>query len=906
VHTVPLQAGAKIDRYLVEGLLGRGGMARVYLVRHSLIGSLHALKVLSVTDPALRGRLLQEGRIQGQFRDGRVVRVTDVIDVGGAPGLVMEYVAGPSLAQLIARRPPTLDLADRLVRALLGVMAAAHAHGLVHRDLKPANILLHADKQGLHIKVADFGLAKLLDAGPSGLDQTAAGAMMGTPRYMAPEQLRDASRVDARVDVFALGAILWEMLHLQPAFGGDDLPAIISAIDACESLDPTARSPHLPERMVRTMRGALRSSPDDRWPDAAAMLRAWTDGTTPVEVPWGEADIEAIRALAPVRADGPVTPVPSGTPWLSDNVRPNLDPSATVDLGGEESLVDDGGTEAESAPGRAEAPRAPRARRLATLGLVATLAAVVIGVGVGIGRGVWMGASPVERPAEGGETEDPTISADPAVQGRFERVWELIHRGDRIRAHALAKQVAEAAPTSAWARFAAFVSAPPSQAPGHLEAAARLATGPSAEDRLVRLCSQGMAGLGAPSDWDALEASSSLSFTPIARAMFAPGLNRVYDDAAARTALWERARERAPHSVLPWEGQVREALKTSDVEAASALLAQAQNLFPATPVLLAQEVEVALIRGEFTAARDAARRAVDLDGTDREAREGLACAHLHLGDDEAYARERATLLDQGTPQQQSAAAADLAHEAFGLGRLRETEALLQACRQSALDGDDASLGLRCELSASSFAFLLDDLAGLRDTVERLRQMAAAPTMPSLMQPVVQQRILLLDGIAAALGGDLDQALVDRGRLALSARQAKDVDIDGSLLFLDRAIQEARRQRDQDFVDDQVATQRNGALCQAARHLERVGEPHAAVPLYRRIVEGDTTIASHRGFGQFANAYAGLRLAELRIDVDPAEAARALRYFDAEWAAPDTDHPLVLRAEALRARVAPGP
>jgi serine/threonine protein kinase len=138
-----LEPGQTHDRYSVEAMIGRGGMAVVYRVRHTSLGSHHALKVLTLGGPGVRERLMQEGRLQAQLRHPNIVAVTDVLEVGGNPALVLELVDGPTLDGWLDANPrPPLDIAEAMFRGVVNAVHAAHARGLVHRDLKPANVLL--------------------------------------------------------------------------------------------------------------------------------------------------------------------------------------------------------------------------------------------------------------------------------------------------------------------------------------------------------------------------------------------------------------------------------------------------------------------------------------------------------------------------------------------------------------------------------------------------------------------------------------------------------------------------------------------------------------------------------------------------------------------------------------------
>ena len=265
---MPLAPGTVVDRYTVDTLLGQGGMGTVYRVRHNQLGSLHALKVLHAGGAHLTERLVQEGRLQGGLRHPGLVRVTDLIEVGDDPALVLEYVDGCSLEELL-HTEGRLDAerADWLARRILEAVAAAHRHGLIHRDLKPGNILLAEVDGTLQPKVADFGLAKALDSrGP-----TATGSAMGTPAYMAPEQFKDASSVDERADVFSLGAVLYELVTGRRAFEGDTLQEVMwKTVNG-----DFAPLPELPPAWTAAIEGALHPDPEQRIPTVDALLAAW-------------------------------------------------------------------------------------------------------------------------------------------------------------------------------------------------------------------------------------------------------------------------------------------------------------------------------------------------------------------------------------------------------------------------------------------------------------------------------------------------------------------------------------------------------------------------------------------------------------------------------------------------------
>ncbi len=197
-----------IDRYIVEATLGAGGMAVVYQVRHSILGTTHALKVLKSPSDELRQRLIREGRLQAQLDPRYVLPVTDLMVIGESPALLMPLVRGCSLREALGIH----RLQDHEIGPILFAVAAgirsAHRVGVIHRDLKPANIMLEVEHGRLVARVADFGIARDdLDS-----ELTENKAMMGTLAYAAPEQLEDAATVDHRADLWSLGVIAYELV----------------------------------------------------------------------------------------------------------------------------------------------------------------------------------------------------------------------------------------------------------------------------------------------------------------------------------------------------------------------------------------------------------------------------------------------------------------------------------------------------------------------------------------------------------------------------------------------------------------------------------------------------------------------------------------------------------------------
>jgi len=226
-------------KYRIEQVLGAGGMGVVVAARHLQMKHRVALKLLQAEGPVAPeavARLLREAQHATSIQSEHVVRVTDLGALpNGRPYLVMEYLEGADLGQLLLRHGPLPEgvAVDYLLQALRGV-AEAHALGIVHRDLKPTNLFLtqRADGSPL-IKVLDFGISKATKPNGAMFELTrTSGALMGSPLYMAPEQIRSAKLVDQRADIWSLGVMLQQFLTGQPPFTGEGLAGVLAAIIA--------------------------------------------------------------------------------------------------------------------------------------------------------------------------------------------------------------------------------------------------------------------------------------------------------------------------------------------------------------------------------------------------------------------------------------------------------------------------------------------------------------------------------------------------------------------------------------------------------------------------------------------------------------------------------------------------
>ncbi|HVZ50142.1 MAG TPA: protein kinase, partial [Gemmatimonadaceae bacterium] len=264
-------------RYLIDRELGAGGMATVYLATDVRHDRQVAIKVLHEDLGATLGteRFLAEIKTTARLQHPHILPLLDSGAAGGLLFYVMPYVEGESLRQRLEReRQLPLDVALRIAREVGDALGAAHAHGIIHRDIKPENILL----QGEHALVADFGIALAVQhAGGARLTQT--GLSLGTPQYMAPEQAMGEKTVDARADLYALGAVTYEMLTGEPPFTGATVQAIVAKVLGSEPAPPTAIRRTIPAHVEDAVLAALAKLPADRQPNVAAFVAALGDGS---------------------------------------------------------------------------------------------------------------------------------------------------------------------------------------------------------------------------------------------------------------------------------------------------------------------------------------------------------------------------------------------------------------------------------------------------------------------------------------------------------------------------------------------------------------------------------------------------------------------------------------------------
>jgi serine/threonine-protein kinase len=378
-------------KYEIERVLGQGGMGFVVAARHLQLDERVAIKFLlpeATTIPEVVARFAREARAAVRIKSEHVARVSDVGTLEhGAPYMVMEYLEGADLAELL-RRDGALpcELAVEFVLQACEAIGEAHALGIVHRDLKPANLFVVRRADGiLSVKVLDFGISKVTAAaGPSDIALTRTAAVMGSPLYMPPEQMAASRDVDQRADIWALGAIMYELLSARPPFLGETLPEVCVRI-ATETPPPLARfRSDVPAGLESVIFRCLEKDRERRFPNLGELALALRAFGPP------RANVSIERVLRTIKAAGLAATAPAA-PSPEPQVPSTSAPAVTA------------GSATDASWGNTTAPPGRSRRRLlasAALGL-AGLAAVAFGLAQ---RSAWF------VPADGATSAAPSAS----------------------------------------------------------------------------------------------------------------------------------------------------------------------------------------------------------------------------------------------------------------------------------------------------------------------------------------------------------------------------------------------------------------------------------------------------------------------------------------------------------------
>jgi predicted Ser/Thr protein kinase len=275
-----LAPGTAIGQYTIEREIGRGGMGHVYLARDERLGRTVALKALPpriTHDEAQRERLRREARAAAALSHPGICTVFALEEQDGDLFIVSEYVEGRTLREEIAeRRRPSVSVVYETARELADALASAHDKGITHRDLKPENIMRTA---GGRVKILDFGLARFLGAGEASATRhvTQPGALIGTPAYMAPEQLNGLP-ADARADVFAFGVVVYEYACGEHPFDASSAMGIAARVLQSDVAPLEEHYPALPPSLLGVVQRCLQKAPSERFQSAAEIVTALTKG----------------------------------------------------------------------------------------------------------------------------------------------------------------------------------------------------------------------------------------------------------------------------------------------------------------------------------------------------------------------------------------------------------------------------------------------------------------------------------------------------------------------------------------------------------------------------------------------------------------------------------------------------
>ena len=319
-----LGAGDEIGGYLIEAIVGRGGMGLVYRARQRRPDRIVALKVIVpelAADPSFRARFEHESNVAAQIEHPNVVPVYEVGDEQGLLYIAMRFIHGIDLGGLLARSGPLEPgRATRLISPVGDALDVAHARGLVHRDIKPGNLLVDPSD---HVYLTDFGLTKRTGQTKG---MTATAMFVGTVDYIAPEQI-EGRKIDGRADIYSLGCVLYEVLSGSVPFPRDsEIPKIFAHMN-----DPAPRLVNVPEPLAEVVARAMAKRPGDRFPSAGAFTRAALEAAVGAQPPTTE------RApAAPVRAAGAgdkvTVLVVDDHPFFRDGVTRALERSGQIEV----------------------------------------------------------------------------------------------------------------------------------------------------------------------------------------------------------------------------------------------------------------------------------------------------------------------------------------------------------------------------------------------------------------------------------------------------------------------------------------------------------------------------------------------------------------------------------------------
>jgi eukaryotic-like serine/threonine-protein kinase len=280
----PIRIGDVVGDYRVIDIAGSGGMGAVYKIEHVITKRIEAMKLLppgSRSDPEQVRRFEREIQVQARLHHPNIVALYNAVRDGNSVALVMEFVEGESLQHMVEAGPLPVETAVDFASQVLRALAYAHDAGVIHRDVAPANVIITPD---LVAKLTDFGLAR----GATDLRLSTSGAPLGSPWYMSPEQVKGSGALDARTDLYAIGAVLHEMLTGEKLFEVEGAFAVMRAHVETEPAPPSSRNPKVPAALDGIVRKALAKDPAMRFQSADEFRLALQNvaaGARPVVVP---------------------------------------------------------------------------------------------------------------------------------------------------------------------------------------------------------------------------------------------------------------------------------------------------------------------------------------------------------------------------------------------------------------------------------------------------------------------------------------------------------------------------------------------------------------------------------------------------------------------------------------------
>jgi serine/threonine protein kinase len=344
--------------YRILRELGRGGMGVVYLAENTLMGRKEVLKVVGshlISRPGVLDRFLREIRSAAKLHHPNIVAAYSALRLGESLVLAMEYVDGLDLARVVkAKGPlPVVHACSFIHQAALGLQHA-HERGMVHRDIKPANLILSRDGKKHIVKVLDFGLAKVSSEGQVDSALTREGQMLGTPDYIAPEQIRDAQNADIRADIYSLGCTFYYLLSGGPPFGGDHLWDLYQAHFSMDATPLNLERPEVPVEVAAIVAKMMAKEPAKRFQTPGAVAQALLPFFKPGAVGSGGLKSEisqigqpvarpgrTVAALEPTQVTAEMTATPAPAPKKSPApTQPGSIFEGLIDLGDKDTLFD--------------------------------------------------------------------------------------------------------------------------------------------------------------------------------------------------------------------------------------------------------------------------------------------------------------------------------------------------------------------------------------------------------------------------------------------------------------------------------------------------------------------------------------------------------------------------------------